>query len=62
MHAFPKHIRKGNQGNDRLTCPKSYRIKGERSRTRATKRFSAIIRLGNPICVYYVLLCDMICE
>ena len=61
MHAFPKHIEKGNQGNDRLTCPKSYRIKGERSRTRATDRFPTIARWGNPIYVYYVLLCNMIC-
>ena len=44
MHAFPKHIEKGNQENDRLTCPKSYWIKGEKSKTRETDRFPTIAR------------------
>ena len=62
MHAFPMHIEKGNQENDRFTCTKLYRIQRDESRTRARDRSSVIVRWGNPICVYYVLLCEMICE
>ena len=61
MHAFPIHVEKGNQENDRLTCTKLYRIQRDQSRTRATDKSSIIVRWGNPICVHYVVLCDIIC-
>ena len=62
MHAFYMHIEKGIQENDGLTCTKSYRIQRDESSIRTTEKSSDIVRWGNPICVYYVLLCDVLYE